>query len=215
MIVILLGPPGSGKGTHSQIIRTKYELSPISTGDILRERMKNDDEIGRKITEMMGTGKLFPDEKINELTERAILEECNNMNYKGLLFDGYPRTLNQAHFLEKTLQKIGKKVDCVLVFQISDNIIIERLSARRVDRKTGNVYNLLFSPPPKDSQLDLYQRIDDKEDVIKHRLEIYRRETEPLIEFYSQKGKTKEIDASQNLETTNKNINEILNNFVK
>lgn len=210
MIIILLGPPGAGKGTHAELICKRYGLFPISTGNLLRERMSVQDEFAEQIANLMGTGELFPDEIINQITVEAITNSLNMPDYKGYLFDGYPRTTEQSEFLKNFLAGINKKVNAVIVFHIPDDMIVGRITSRRVDRKTGKVYNLKSLPPPTDCECDLYQRIDDTEAVIKNRLNIYRQQTEPLIEYYSKLNVVHNIDASCVLENTQKNIDEIL-----
>jgi len=199
MIIMLVGPPGSGKGTHSELICQKFDLFPVATGDILREKMKGEDEVSQHIAKLMKAGELLPDEMLNGLVEETVTEHIKKADYKGLLFDGYPRTIKQAEFLEEVLNKLNKKIDKVLVFCIPDDIIIKRLSARRVDRLTGKTYNLLSHPPPADVVCDLYQRIDDTDEAIKNRLEVYRVQTEPLIDFYSKKNLTIEVDVAGDL----------------
>ena len=206
MIVILLGPPGSGKGTHAEQICQEYNLTPISTGDILRNLIATNNSVAKDVAEMMGTGELFPDEMVNSLVAEAINNNVNKTDYKGLLFDGYPRTVSQATFLENILSKINKQVDCVLVFNIPDSMIVERISSRRVDKITGKVYNLISMPPPEEVIDNLYQRIDDTKEVIKNRLNIYKKQTEPLIEYYSKTNLIKNVDASKEFENTQKNI---------
>jgi len=206
MIVILLGPPGSGKGTHAEEICQNYDLTPISTGNILRNLIATNSNVAKDVAEMMGTGELFPDEMVNNLVAEAINSSIQKPDYKGLLFDGYPRTVCQAVFLEEILKNLNKQVSCVLVFNIPDSMIVERISSRRVDKITGKVYNLISMPPPKEVIENLFQRIDDTEEVIKNRLNIYKEQTEPLIAHYSKSNLIKNIDASKEFENTQKNI---------
>jgi adenylate kinase len=210
MILILLGPPGSGKGTSSNLICKNHNLFPLSTGDVLRERMKQSDDFGKHITQLMRTGELLPDELINNLVKEIIESDKIKSDYKGILFDGYPRTVKQAQFLEKLLADNNRKVNYVLLFKIANNTIVDRVASRRIDRKTGNVYNLIFNPPPENADLDLYQREDDKEDIILHRLEIYKKQTEPLIDFYKKYGITREIDASKVIDEMLDSVDKIL-----
>jgi adenylate kinase len=210
MIIILLGPPGSGKGTHSELICKHYGLLPIATGDVLRERIKRDDELAKQIKSMMGTGELFPDETMNLLVDEIINHRVDKTEYNGLLFDGYPRTLNQSQFLDLLLTKVGHKIDAVILFKIPDDTIIKRITARRVDRKTGKVYNLIKFPPPSDGDYDLYQRVDDTEDVIKNRLHIYKEEIVPINNYYKEQGILHSVDASDSVEHTQANIDKIL-----
>ena len=194
MIIIFIGPPGSGKGTHSELLCQTYGLFTVSTGDILRQRMNAKDEVAKQIQKMMSTGELFPDEMINEFLIEAIEALTKAPNYKGLLFDGYPRTVRQAQFLENILTKLNLKIDSVFVLKVANEVILDRLTSRRMDRKTGKIYNLKSFPPPPDC--DLYQRVDDTAEVIINRIEIYYKESSPLIEYYSQFDFLKVIDSS-------------------
>ena len=211
MILILLGPPGSGKGTSSAEICRHHNLFPLSTGDLLRNRMKQPDDFGKQIANLMSGGELISDEIINKLVEEIVVSDKIKTEYKGILFDGYPRTVQQAQFLEKLFADNNQKVDSVLLFNLDDNIIVERIASRRVDRKTGNVYNLISNPPPENADVDLYQRADDKEEVILHRLEVYKKQTEPLINFYKENGTVGEIDASKSVADMLADVNKILN----
>ena len=211
MIVILLGPPGSGKGTSSNVICKNYNLLPLSTGDLLRERIKQPDEFGQHIAKLMSNGELISDEIINQLVKEIVESDKIKSEYNGILFDGYPRTVQQAEFLEQLLADNNQKVNHILLFNIADEIIVERIVSRRIDRKTGNVYNLISNPPPENADLDLYQRADDKEEVILHRLEVYKKQTEPLIDFYRKSGIISEVDATQSVEDMVNSANRILN----
>ncbi len=213
MIIILLGPPGSGKGTQAEIICEKFNLQQISTGDILRKKINDNSPMAEEIKKIMKTGTLFSDEFVNDLVEKELTNVYNKNPNQGLLFDGYPRTIGQAVFLNSLFNKINKKIDCVLNFKIPDELIIDRVSARRIDRKTGKVYNLIFNPPPKDENLELYQRVDDNVEVIKKRLNIYYQQTSKLIDFYKNLNLIEVIDASYELEIIKQNVDNILNKF--
>ena len=197
MIIILLGPPGSGKGTSSSEICKQHNLFPLSTGDVLRARMKQTDEFGKHIAELVAKGELVSDEIINKLVEEIVVSDKIKTEYNGILFDGYPRTVQQAQFLEKIFADNKQKLNAVLLFNIADEQIISRITARRIDRKTGNIYNLISNPPPKNADLDLYQRPDDTEEVITNRLAVYKKQTEPLIDFYKKNAVISEIDATK------------------
>ncbi len=214
MISILLGPPGSGKGTQAEIVKNNYNLFQIATGNLLRNKMTKNTPSSKKIREMMGTGELFPDEIINKLVAEEIEKLSKKENYRGLLFDGYPRTINQAIFLDDILEKNNLKLDCVLVFSIPDELIIDRITARRVDKKTGKVYNLIFNPPAPDEEVDLFQRIDDTEEIMKTRLEVYRKQTEPLISYYSKREIVEIVDTSSaDMRANSKNILDALDKY--
>lgn len=213
MNVILLGPPGSGKGTQGEIIKETFSLKQISTGDILRAKMNSNSPLADEIKRVMKTGALFSDETINLLVEETIKEIYDTMPNQGLLFDGFPRTIQQAVFLNDLLKKFNKKIDCVLNFYVPDEQIVDRVSARRIDRNTGKVYNLIFNPPPADQNLDLYQRVDDTEEVIKNRLDIYHKKTEKLVEFYKDLGLVEYVDATYELNVIKNNIENILKKY--
>ncbi|GAB6071848.1 adenylate kinase [Venenivibrio stagnispumantis] len=203
-ILIFLGPPGAGKGTQSQFLKDRDNFIQISTGDILREAVKNGTELGKKAKSYMDTGQLVPDEIIIGIIE----EKLKELSDKNIIFDGFPRTLNQAESLDKLLNQIGKKIDAVILFEIPDEEVIRRLSGRRIDPKTGTVYHIEFSPPPKD--VEVIQRDDDKEEVIKKRLEVYHSQTAPLIDYYSKKNILYKIDATLPPEEVYKKIKSVL-----
>jgi len=203
-ILIFLGPPGAGKGTQSQFLKDRDNFIQISTGDILREAVKNGTELGKKAKSYMDTGQLVPDEIIIGIIE----EKLKELSDKNIIFDGFPRTLNQAESLDKLLNQIGKKIDAVILFEIPDEEVIRRLSGRRIDPKTGTVYHIEFSPPPKD--VEVIQRDDDKEEVIKKRLEVYHFQTAPLIDYYSQKNILYKVDATLPPEEVYKKIKSVL-----
>lgn len=195
MKLILLGPPGAGKGTHAKVISEKYHIPQLSTGDILRQHIRDKSGLGLKAKDIIEQGSLVPDELINEMMfdeiKRAGVE-------KGFILDGYPRTIGQADALEGFLKREKTKVDVVLNFATSHKIVIDRLSGRRVCAKCGAGYHVRNIPSKQEGICDkcgekLTQRKDDQPDTIKHRLEMYDKETKPLIEYYSKKGQLREI----------------------
>ncbi len=215
MRIILLGPPGAGKGTQAKFIAQKLAIPQISTGDILRENVKNNTELGKKAKEFINKGTLVPDTIMIELVKNRVKEEdCKN----GYILDGFPRTIAQAEGLEKALGE--EKIDAVLFVNVSDVVIIERLSLRRICKNCGAIYHLKYNPPQKDGECDkcggeLYQRDDDKEETIKNRLKVYREQTEPLVDYYRKKDILFEIDGEKSVEEVNKEISEILNKFLQ
>lgn len=185
MRIIFLGPPGSGKGTQSQNICKDYGIKQISTGDILRYNVKEQTELGKIAAEFMNKGELVPDNIMIDI----IANELKKPDYKkGFLLDGFPRTIPQAEALDGMMTRMGLKLNCVLVLEVPHDEIIQRISLRRVDRKTGKIYHLLFNPPMPDEDVDLYQREDDKEETIRRRLMVYESQTKPLIKYYSSMG---------------------------
>ncbi len=203
-IIIFLGPPGAGKGTQAQFLNKDYGFIQISTGDILREAVKKGTELGKLAKKYMDEGKLVPDDVIVGIIKEK-LEELGDAN---IILDGFPRTIPQAQALDKMLQEKGKEVDAVILFDISDEEVIKRLSGRRVDPKTGKVYHIEFNPPPKG--VEVIQRDDDKEEVIRKRLEVYHQQTEPLVEYYKSQNKLYVVDASKPVEEVYKEIKNVL-----
>lgn len=186
MKIILIGAPGSGKGTQAQFICQEYNIPQISTGDMLRAAVKAGTPLGLKVKSIMESGALVSDDIILELIKDRIQHpDCKN----GFLLDGFPRTIAQADGLEE----MGIKLDSVIEIDVSDDEIIKRLSGRRVHPGSGRVYHVEFNPPKVDCVDDitgepLIQRKDDQVDVIKQRLEVYHQQTKPLIKYYSEKA---------------------------
>lgn len=182
MKIVLLGPPGAGKGTIAAYIKDYYNIPHISTGDLFRSNIKNETELGKQIKELIAAGNLVPDSITIKLVENRISEsDCKN----GFILDGFPRTLPQADALSKMTD-----LDAVLNFTITDEEIIERLSGRRMCPSNGNIYHIKFNPPKVEGKDDvtgepLIQRDDDKEESIKHRLEVYNKDTFHLIDYYT------------------------------
>jgi adenylate kinase len=182
---IIFGAPGAGKGTYSSRLQAKLGVDVIAMGDIFRESVKKDTELGRKVRSYVEKGALVPDEVVIEVLKDRLSQVPKE---KGFLLDGFPRTIEQA----KTLEGITK-LDVILLLDVPDDIIIQRLSSRRICRKCGEVYNIRFLKPKVEGVCDkcggeLYQRADDNEEVIKNRLQVYKNQTEPLIAHYKQKG---------------------------
>lgn len=186
MRLILLGAPGAGKGTQAQFICEQYHIPKIGTGDMLREEIALGTPIGHNVKNIIAEGKLVPEEIVNELLmKRLKAPDCQS----GFLLDGYPRTISQA----ETLIKAHISIDAVIEIHVSDDIIIERLSGRRIHPQSGRIYHILYNPPREEGKDDitqepLIQRDDDKEVTIRKRLEVYHQQTEPLIEWYQKQG---------------------------
>ncbi|RTZ59311.1 MAG: adenylate kinase [Gammaproteobacteria bacterium] len=189
MIVVFLGPPGAGKGTQAQRLASEKGFTHISTGDLLREAVKRGTPLGLKAKEYMDRGELVPDDLIVAMIKEKLPKEGR------VILDGFPRTVNQAEALDKMLEEINGKVEKVILFEVPDEIVIERLSGRRIDPQTGKVYHIKYNPPPEG--VEVIQRDDDREEVIKKRLEVYRKQTQPLVDYYRQKGNLEVVDASQ------------------
>jgi len=201
MIIILLGPPGAGKGTIANEINRRVSIPIIATGDILRNAIEKNIDLGKKAKSFVVSGKLVPDEYIIKIVEDRIAEyDCEN----GFIFDGFPRTINQARELDMVFKKLNKNIDQVFYFDISYSTIINRLSARRVCTKCGAIYNLKYDPPEKADHCSkcggkLIQRVDDQEDTIKKRVDVYNEETSPLVSYYEKKNILTRINADQDL----------------
>ena len=191
MKIILLGPPGAGKGTQAEVISKKLKIPHISTGDILREAIRNDTPLGKQAKKIMDLGKLVSDEIIlGIIKERVSKEDCKI----GFLFDGFPRTIGQAD----GLKSLNINIDLVLEISLSDEIIISRMSGRRIHLSSGRSYHIEFNPPKvegKDdlSGEDLIQREDDKPMTVLARLEVYKSQTNPLIDYYQQAEKNSDL----------------------
>ncbi|MCI4458531.1 MAG: adenylate kinase [Thermocrinis sp.] len=199
MILVFLGPPGAGKGTQAKLLSQRMGFLHLSTGDLLREAVKNQTPLGKKAKEYMDRGELVPDELIVQLIEETMPKDGN------VILDGFPRTVNQALALEEMLRAKGEKISKVLFFDVPDEVIIDRLSGRRVCSKCGAVYHVKYYPPKVEGVCDLcggtlVQRDDDKEEVVRKRLEVYRKQTQPLIEFYQERGIIYKLDAGKGVE---------------
>jgi len=212
MLLILLGPPGAGKGTQAEEIANEYDIAYISTGDILRKAVKENTELGRKARQYMDKGQLVPDELVVEIIKARLMDtDCKN----GALFDGFPRTVEQALFLENALPDLNLKIDRVLSLEVEEDDLIERLTGRRVCSDCGASYHLKFNPPEVRNVCDicggdLYQRDDDRLETVQERMEVYKKQTEPLIEFYQERNLLSTIDGNQEINEVQKQIKNIL-----
>ena len=199
MRLIFLGPPGSGKGTQAAKLLEKVHVAHISTGDILRENVAKGTNLGLRAKGYMDEGKLVPDALIVEMMKNRLgANDCA----KGFILDGFPRTVSQAEALEKMLGELGVDLDAVVLFEVSDAIVIERLSGRRVCRQCGAIYHVHFKPSSKGKICqvcggELFQREDDREDVIRKRLDVYHSQTAPLIDFYRERNLLVEVEAEK------------------
>ncbi|MBH31040.1 MAG: adenylate kinase [Candidatus Marinimicrobia bacterium] len=190
MRLIFLGPPGIGKGTQAKLISKKNSLAHLSTGDMLRSHIKQETEVGLLAKSYMDKGKLVPDSVVLEMVRNRLGAPDTS---SGFIFDGFPRTKAQARGFEELLQSLDLFIDQVIYLIGDDAILLERLSGRRTCSKCGKITNLIFSPPKVEKRCDqcggeLFQRDDDKEEVILKRLDVYRDQTKPLVEYYDKKG---------------------------
>ena len=211
MRIVLLGSPGAGKGTQAKVISKKFDIPHISTGDILRNEIKGGSGLGKKAAEFVESGKLVPDGIIIEIIKNEISQ---GKSKNGFLMDGFPRNLEQALMLSDLLDKLGVRLDKVININVSKEEIIERLSRRRICNACKGVFSIgrKNREPEKCPKCngDLTERKDDKEEVIKHRLDVYESETRPLIDFYADKGLLVNIDGSGEEKEITKRILEVL-----
>lgn len=215
MNLIFLGPPGAGKGTQAQRIMRDYGVIQISTGDMLRSHIRQQTELGKIAEKYIHDGNLVPDDVIVEMIKKELrYSDVEN----GYLLDGFPRTLGQARTLDKMLEEQGDYIDAVLILDVPKQELVQRLSGRRVCRKTGKTFHLVYNPPTEADGVkeeDLYQRDDDKEETVLKRLEIYDNETKPLIDYYKQKKIAFKIDGTGKLVDVYNRIKNILNSVHK
>ena len=212
MNVILLGPPGAGKGTQATTIVKEYRIPHISTGDIFRENIKNGTELGKKAQEYMNQGELVPDDLVIEIaTDRLAREDC----HQGFLLDGFPRTVHQAEELDEFLEGRGDKVHHVLNISVAKEELIRRLIGRRVCKNCGATYHIETMKPKVEGVCDvcggeLVQRADDNRETVENRIDVYEQQTMPLIDYYEKAGVLVHIDGSLGLENVFAKIREVL-----
>jgi adenylate kinase len=203
MIVVFLGPPGAGKGTQAIRVSEKYHLPMVSTGDMLREAVAAGSPLGAKVKSIMESGDLVDDETIAAVVEdRLAKPDCAN----GVLLDGYPRTAPQAQSLDPLLSRIGMApVGLVLMLDVEEGEVVNRISGRRSCPECGANFHVIFKQPQNEGVCDecgaaLFQRADDQEDVVRERLSVYRRMTEPLVDYYRERGVLVEIDGAGSID---------------
>lgn len=212
MRIVLLGPPGAGKGTQAAKLVEKYDIPHISTGDIFRKHLKEKTKLGLKAKEYMDKGLLVPDELVVDIVKERLMEDdCT----KGFLLDGFPRTVEQADALEEELKKQNLKLDGVINIEVRDEIIIDRLTGRLVCKKCGATFHEKFNKPKQEGICDicggeLYTRDDDKVETVKNRLDVYKKQTQPLIDYYAQKGILKTINGEADTDMVFARICEVL-----
>ncbi|GAB3961373.1 adenylate kinase [Actinoallomurus acanthiterrae] len=198
MRIVLVGPPGAGKGTQAQFISSHLSVPKISTGDIFRANVSGNTPLGRKAKEYMDRGDLVPDEVTIAMVRDRLAEEDAQ---EGFLLDGFPRNVPQAETLKKILSEMDQRLDIVLELVVENDEVVRRLSGRRTCRKCGRIWHVAFDPPSKEGVCDvcggeLFQRDDDREETIRHRLEVYQEQTAPLASFYADEGILVGIDAT-------------------
>mgnify|MGYP004458637927 FL=1 len=213
MNILIMGPAGAGKGTMSDLILKEYDIPHISTGDMLRENVRNNTELGLTAKSYMESGRLVPDDVINAMVEKRLQEDdCQ----KGYLLDGFPRTLVQAQAFEKISEKIGKPVECVLALEVDFDVLKERITGRRVCPKCGAIYHIHNFPSKVEGICDvcgseLKQRSDDTVEKLTQRMEEYENSTKPVIDFFEDKNVVKHLNAAEKPEIVFGKIQEALN----
>ncbi len=208
MFFILLGAPGAGKGTQADIIVKEMSLPHVASGDLFRHALKNGTELGKQAESYMKAGKLVPDEiTIKMILERIDKDDCRN----GCVFDGFPRTLEQARALDSALEKQGKSIEKAIYIEVPESVLLDRLTGRWVCRTCQAPFHQKNQPPKKEGVCDkcqgeLYQRADDKEETIKERLKVYFAQTMPLLEYYEKKGRLFRCNGNQHIDEVGKDI---------
>ena len=212
MRVVLLGPPGAGKGTHAGVVTEACKIPHISTGDMFRATIKNGTPVGLEAKSYMDKGELVPDSVVCKMVEERISEaDCSN----GFLLDGFPRTMAQAKALDAALAAKGQKIDLVINLMCSDEVVLGRLTTRRVCRKCGAIYNVKSKPPKVEGVCDIdggevYQRSDDTAETITNRLSVYKAQTAELIDYYRGNGVLKDVKADVDKSETAQAIRSLL-----
>lgn len=215
MKLVLLGPPGAGKGTQAENIVKKYGVVHISTGDIFRKNLKENTPLGLKAKEYMDKGLLVPDDvTVAMVAERLSENDCK----KGYMLDGFPRTILQAEALDGILKAKNEKLDCALVIEADYSALTERIVGRRICKNCAATYHVAYNPPKREGFCDkcggeLYQRNDDKEETVVKRLEEYDEKTAPLIKYYDNKGIVRKVNGQKPIEQVSEDITFVLNEF--
>ena len=214
MKILLLGPPGGGKGTQAKFLIEKLGIPQISTGDMLREHVKNQTDLGAEAQGYMDSGRLVPDEVILGMMKVRL----NNLDCKnGYILDGFPRTIPQAKGLDSLLIELKQSLDCVIVIEVNDDTIVNRMGGRRVHLASGRVYHIKFNPPKVENRDDetgeeLIIRLDDEENTVRKRLEIYHSDTSPLIDYYQLQNLVYTVNGETDIDIVSNSINKIITN---
>lgn len=212
MNLVLMGLPGAGKGTQAEQIVDKYEIPHISTGDMFRSAIKEGTDLGLQAKSFMDKGELVPDEvTIGIVRERLSKADCE----RGFLLDGFPRTVPQAEALETILSDLNREIDFVINIDVKKELLMERLTGRRICKSCGSTYHLVFNPPATEGVCDrcngeLYQRADDNEETVQNRLEVNLKQTKPLLDFYETKGYLRNINGQQDIRKVFADLDELL-----
>lgn len=209
MNIILFGPPGAGKGTQAKELIERFSIPQISTGDILRAAIANKTPLGLEAKKLMDAGNLVSDDIVNGLVAERLKEKDTE---KGFILDGYPRTVEQAKALDLILEKQEKEIEKVIALIVEDDEILKRITGRRVSKKTGKIYHVIYNPPVDENPEDLEQRADDTEEVVLNRLKQYKAQTAPVLDYYKSKGKVAEIQGERESKYITEEIVDLLKN---
>ena len=209
MNIILFGPPGAGKGTQAKELIERFSIPQISTGDILRAAIANKTPLGLEAKKLMDAGNLVSDDIVNGLVAERLKEKDTE---KGFILDGYTRTVEQAKALDEILEKQEKEIEKVIALIVEDDEILKRITGRRVSKKTGKIYHVIYNPPVDENPEDLEQRADDTEEVVLNRLKQYKAQTAPVLDYYKSKGKVSEIQGERESKYITEEIIDLLKN---
>ncbi len=217
MKLVLLGPPGAGKGTLAGFLNKELDIPHVSTGDILREEMKNNTPLGQEVKQYVESGGLVPDEVVIKLIENKFSSGAVDAGY---MLDGFPRTEVQAKDLDAILSDLNKPIDCAVYLDASLPVVIKRLTGRRVCRNCSAIFHIKNNPPKEDGICnecggEVYQRPDDNEDTIKTRMSVYLENTKPVVDYYEAQGKLKKLDANKDSHEVQEDLMKIFNSIGK
>ena len=211
MNLLIMGLPGAGKGTQATKIVEQFHVAHISTGDMFRVAIANQTEMGVLAKSYIDKGELVPDEVTNGIVKERLSQD--DIKETGFLLDGYPRTIEQAHALDKTLAELGIELEGVINIEVNPDSLLERLSGRIIHRKTGETFHKVFNPPADYKEEDYYQREDDKPETVKRRLDVNIAQGEPIIAHYRAKGLVHDIEGNQDINDVFKDIEKVLTNL--
>ena len=211
MNLLIMGLPGAGKGTQAAKIVEQFHVAHISTGDMIRAAIANQTEMGVLAKSYIDKGELVPDEVTNGIVKERLSQD--DIKETGFLLDGYPRTIEQAHALDKTLAELGIELEGVINIEVNPDCLLERLSGRIIHRETGETFHKVFNPPVDYKEEDYYQREDDKPETVKRRLDVNIAQGEPIIAHYRAKGLVHDIEGNQDINDVFKDIEKVLTNL--
>lgn len=215
MNIILMGLPGAGKGTQASEIVKKFPIPHISTGDMFRKAIKDETDLGKEAKSYMDRGELVPDEVTVGIVKERISEDDAK---KGFLLDGFPRTIDQAESLNQIMSELDREIDAVINIEVPEEELMNRLTGRRICEKCGTTYHLVFNPPKVDGICDidggkLYQREDDNPETVSNRLSVNVKQSNPILEYYNNKGVLKNIDGSKDIDEVTNDVIDILDHL--